>query len=138
MICHKRANEDACAHLACIKKTGKCLKNAGVNVCHMPPAIVSVDKTFANRPNCMQDVSRNLRQEGGLVVTVTAKALWDERTLSLVNCLLAATVIKQATFLNSKLTVSRGCSSLAFWYFCTPNYLYYITAAPVRHGLAKS
>ena len=56
MICHKRANEDACAHLACIKKTGKCLKEAGVNVCHMPPAIVSVDKTFANRPNCMQDV----------------------------------------------------------------------------------
>ncbi|XP_073259467.1 uncharacterized protein [Porites lutea] len=39
VICHKRANEDACAHLACIKKTGKCLKEAGVNVCHMPPAI---------------------------------------------------------------------------------------------------
>ena len=44
MICHKRANEDACAHLACIKKTGECLKKAGVKVCQMPPAIVSVEK----------------------------------------------------------------------------------------------
>lgn len=75
-----------------------------------------------------------------MVVTVTAKALWDERTLSLVLVYLQppCKLNVQATFFNSKLTVSRGCSSLAFWYFCTPNYLYYITAEPVRHGLAKS
>ena len=40
VICHKRAGEDACAHLECIKRTGKCLHDAGVRLHHLPPPVV--------------------------------------------------------------------------------------------------
>ena len=40
MICHKRAGDDACAHLKCIKRTGLCLKAAGVGIGDLPPNVV--------------------------------------------------------------------------------------------------
>ncbi|KAJ7375204.1 hypothetical protein OS493_001947 [Desmophyllum pertusum] len=36
IICHKKAGEDACEHLECIKKAGICLHAAGVK---LPPFI---------------------------------------------------------------------------------------------------
>ncbi|KAL9973888.1 hypothetical protein ACROYT_G020395 [Oculina patagonica] len=36
IACHKRAGDDACEHLKCIKRTGVCLHNAGVRVQHLP------------------------------------------------------------------------------------------------------
>ena len=40
-ICHKKAGDDACAHLDCIKKTGKCLHTAGLRLHHLPDFVVS-------------------------------------------------------------------------------------------------
>ena len=39
IICHKKAGEDACEHLECIKNTGCCLKGAGVKP---PPFMVCI------------------------------------------------------------------------------------------------
>ena len=39
IMCHKKAGEDACAHLECIKNTGCCLKGAGVKP---PPFMVRI------------------------------------------------------------------------------------------------
>ncbi|XP_020605330.1 uncharacterized protein LOC110044147 [Orbicella faveolata] len=36
IMCHKKAGDDACAHLECIKKTGKCLHEAGLRLHHLP------------------------------------------------------------------------------------------------------
>ncbi|CAH3173715.1 unnamed protein product, partial [Porites lobata] len=52
VIYHTKANENACAHLRCIKRTGKCLKKAGVRVRHMPPATAS-KKCLPVIPCCM-------------------------------------------------------------------------------------
>jgi len=41
VICHKKAGDDACAHLECIKKTGECLHEAGVRLHHLPSFVVS-------------------------------------------------------------------------------------------------
>ena len=41
VICHKKAGDDACAHLQCIKRTGLCLKRAGVGIKDLPPNVVS-------------------------------------------------------------------------------------------------
>lgn len=30
VVCHRRAGDDACAHLKCIRQTGICLRQAGV------------------------------------------------------------------------------------------------------------
>ena len=38
-MCHKKAGEDACAHLECVKNTGCCLKGAGVKP---PPFMVCI------------------------------------------------------------------------------------------------
>ena len=39
VMCHKKAGEDACEHLECIKNTGCCLKGAGVKP---PPFMVCI------------------------------------------------------------------------------------------------
>jgi len=39
--CHKKAGDDACAHLDCIEKTGKCLHKAGLRLHHLPDFVVS-------------------------------------------------------------------------------------------------
>ena len=39
IVCHKKAGEDACEHLECIKNTGCCLKGAGVKP---PPFMVCI------------------------------------------------------------------------------------------------
>ncbi|KAL9973873.1 hypothetical protein ACROYT_G020379 [Oculina patagonica] len=36
VVCHKKAGDDACEHLKCIKSTGECLKCAGVRYHHLP------------------------------------------------------------------------------------------------------
>ena len=41
VICHKKAGDDACAHLECIKKTGNCLHEAGLRLHHLPDFVVS-------------------------------------------------------------------------------------------------
>ena len=43
IICHKKAGDDACAHLECIKKTGKCLHEAGVRLHHLPDNVVNAE-----------------------------------------------------------------------------------------------
>ena len=43
VVCHKKAGDDACAHLDCIEKTGKCLKKAGLRLHHLPPFVVSTE-----------------------------------------------------------------------------------------------
>ena len=43
-ICHKKAGDDACAHLDCIKKTGKCLHAAGLRLHHLPDNVVSTEQ----------------------------------------------------------------------------------------------
>ena len=40
-MCHKKAGDDACEHLKCIKCTGDCLIAAGVRLHHIPPEMVS-------------------------------------------------------------------------------------------------
>lgn len=40
--CHKKAEDDACEHLKCIKTTGECLHEAGVRLHHLPPEMVSI------------------------------------------------------------------------------------------------
>ena len=39
IVCHKKAGEDACEHLECIKNTGCCMKGAGVKP---PPFMVCI------------------------------------------------------------------------------------------------
>ena len=45
-ICHKKAGDDACAHLECIKKTGKCLHAAGLRLHHLPDFVVSTGLSY--------------------------------------------------------------------------------------------
>ncbi|CAH3047253.1 unnamed protein product, partial [Porites evermanni] len=50
VICHKKAGDDACAHLQCIKTTGLCLKRAGVGIKDLPP---NVRKCLPIIPCCL-------------------------------------------------------------------------------------
>ena len=47
-ICHKKAGDDACAHLGCIKKTGKCLHAAGLRLHHLPDFVVSTVLSYVS------------------------------------------------------------------------------------------
>ena len=41
ILCHKKAKDDACKHLKCIKLTGKCFKKAGLRIEDLPENMVN-------------------------------------------------------------------------------------------------
>ena len=47
IMCHKKAGEDACKHLECIKSTGCCLKGAGLKPSPFMVSIIVINDCCA-------------------------------------------------------------------------------------------
>ena len=50
LICHHKAGEDACEHLKCIKLSGCCLKETGIEF-RPPPFVVRIDLLLVPSPS---------------------------------------------------------------------------------------